>query len=144
MEVLLHYSNILRWKVAFNVLVKKDKIEIPLWHSFLYMEDNFLRISVVIINIFVSVIFTNLVLLHDCNYAVIEENLWSRNSKYLYTNWGRSWLTFPIILCLLLYLLVCACGFAYFIIFNNLFNNKLLDQDLQWVHEASLEFSGSR
>jgi hypothetical protein len=29
--------------------------------------------------------FTNLVLLHDCNYAVVEENLWSRNSKYLYT-----------------------------------------------------------
>jgi len=51
------------------------------------MEDNFLRIRVIIIiiNIFVSVVFTNLVLLHDCNYAVVEENLSSRNSKYLYT-----------------------------------------------------------
>jgi hypothetical protein len=41
------------------------------------MENDFLRIRVVIIiiNIFVSVIFTNLVLLHDCNYSVVEENL---------------------------------------------------------------------
>jgi hypothetical protein len=39
---------------------------------------------------------------------------------------------------------VCACGFAYFIIFNNLYNNKLLDPDPQWVHEASLEFQGSQ
>jgi hypothetical protein len=57
----------------------------PVMTSILYMEDNFLWISVVIINISVIVIFTNLVLLHDCNYAVVEENLWSRNSKYLYT-----------------------------------------------------------
>jgi hypothetical protein len=49
------------------------------------MEDNFLRISIVIIDIFVSAIFTNLVLLHDCNYAVVEENLLSKNNKYLYT-----------------------------------------------------------
>jgi hypothetical protein len=49
-------------------------------------------------------------------------------------------LIFPIILCLLFYSLACACGFACFIIFNNLSNNKLLDQDPQWVHEASLEF----
>jgi hypothetical protein len=34
--------------------------------------------------------------------------------------------------------------FAYIIIFNNLSNNKLLDQDPQWVHEASLEFQGSQ
>jgi len=53
-------------------------------------------------------------------------------------------LTFPIILCLLFYLLVCACGFACFIIFNNLSNNKLLDLDPQWVHEASHEFLGSQ
>jgi hypothetical protein len=30
-------------------------------------------------------LFTNLVLLHDYNYAVSESNLWSRNIKYLYT-----------------------------------------------------------
>jgi hypothetical protein len=39
------------------------------------MENNFLRISIVIIiNIFV-VLVINLLLLHDCNYAVVEENL---------------------------------------------------------------------
>jgi len=31
------------------------------------------------------VLFINLLLLHDDNYAVVEENLWNRNSKYLYT-----------------------------------------------------------
>jgi hypothetical protein len=42
------------------------------------MENNFLRISIVIIiNIFV-VLFINLLLLHDCNYAIVEENLWNR------------------------------------------------------------------
>jgi hypothetical protein len=52
-----------------------------------YMENDFLRIRVVIIiiNIFVSVIFTNLVLLHDCNYAVVEEIFGGETSKYLYT-----------------------------------------------------------
>jgi hypothetical protein len=50
------------------------------------MEDNFLWIGVVIIiNIFISAIFTNLVLLHGYDYAVSEDNLWSRKSKYLYT-----------------------------------------------------------
>jgi hypothetical protein len=34
--------------------------------------------------------------------------------------------------------------FYIFYYFNNLSNNKLLDQDPQWVHEASLEFPGSR
>jgi hypothetical protein len=39
------------------------------------MEDNFLRISVVIIiNIFVR-LFSNLFLLHDYDYAVFEDNL---------------------------------------------------------------------
>jgi uncharacterized transporter YbjL len=48
------------------------------------MENNLWKIGIVIIiNIFI-VLFVNL-LLHDCNYAVVEENLWSRNSKYLYT-----------------------------------------------------------
>jgi hypothetical protein len=31
-----------------------------------------------------------------------------------------------------------------FYCFNNLINNKLADLDPQWVHEASLEFLGSR
>jgi hypothetical protein len=33
------------------------------------------------------------------------------------------------------------CIFYYF---NNLYNNKLLDLDPQWVHEASHEFLGSQ
>jgi len=33
------------------------------------------------------------------------------------------------------------CMFYYF---NNLSNNKLLDQDPQWVHETSQEFQGSQ
>jgi hypothetical protein len=33
---------------------------------------------VIIMNIFINA-FINLLLLHDGNYAVVEENLWSRN-----------------------------------------------------------------
>jgi hypothetical protein len=47
-------------------------------------------------------------------------------------------------ICLLFYLPDCACDFARFIIFNNLSNNKLLDLDPQWVHEALHEFLGSQ
>jgi hypothetical protein len=42
------------------------------------------------------------------------------------------------------YLPDCTCDFARFIIFNNLSNNKMLDLDPQWVHEASYEFLGSQ
>jgi hypothetical protein len=94
-----------------------------------------LRISIVIINI-VIVLFINLLLL-QCNYAVVGKIFKGETSKYLYTYWGWSWLTFPIILCLLLYLLFCACDFVCFYYFNNLLNNKMWIQ----IHSGTWRFT---
>jgi hypothetical protein len=47
------------------------------------MEDNFLRISVVIINIFVRPFLIHYYCMIMINAAFVD-NLWSENSKYLY------------------------------------------------------------
>jgi hypothetical protein len=62
--------------VQFKILIR---IRLYLFKSVaVVMENNFWKIGIiVIINIFIM-LFINLLLLHDCNYVVVEENLWKR------------------------------------------------------------------
>jgi hypothetical protein len=78
---------ILTGRSIINIMIKRTKHQYcqPIY-KWKYWDDcynNFLRISIVIINI-VIVLFINLLLL-QCNYAVVGKVFRGETSKYRYT-----------------------------------------------------------
>jgi hypothetical protein len=82
--------------------------------------------------------------MHGYNYAASVDNLWSENDKYLLYLLRTKLVDFFYNIMFTALFTYLRMWFAYFIIFNNQSNNKLLDQDPQWIREASLEFQGSQ
>jgi hypothetical protein len=69
--------------------------------------------------------FINLLLLHDYNYAVVKKILRAKKLLVSLHLLRTKLVDFSYNIMSTAYLLVCACDFACFIIFNNLVNNKL-------------------